>query len=153
MKLKLIITMAVAGMIGMGVAGNQVLAIEGPSGLKMQKKTPPPPPTMPKFKAVVPSNPGAGPAAGGIGNLQMNTVAKCHPGFGLSDIHQNTNGAMDRFKCTSQIIECPHKSKVKNSNGSPANGQGIELVKIPVGAGDSNRFKIQYTCTYYWAQG
>ena len=75
MKLKLIITMAVVGMIGMGVAGNQALAIDGPSGLKMKKTTPPPPPpTMPKFKAATPTSPMQA-QIGGMGNLQSNTVA------------------------------------------------------------------------------
>ena len=153
MKLKLIITMAVAGMIGMGVAGNQAFAIDGPAGLKMKTKTTPPP-IMPGFKAVVPKNQAADPAVGGMGNLQMNTVAKCHSGFALSNIQHGNYGGLSRFKCTTQTIECPHKSKVKSNGGAPAASQSIELVKIPVGpVGDSNRFKIQYKCTYFWPEG
>ena len=86
--------------------------------------------------------------------VAMPAVMKCMPGYSKTDQHINTNGATDRMECTSPVFECPDKSKVKNKYGTPAAGQGIDIEKIPVGpVGDTNRFKIRYSCTYYWPQG
>ncbi len=79
---------------------------------------------------------------------------KCMPGYSKLNGHINHNGGMDLMKCRSPIFECPDKSKVKSSNGTPAPSQGIEVKKVPVGpVGDSNRFRIEYHCTYFWPQG
>ena len=121
-------------------------------GLQLKAKTvnPPPPPAIGNIKA----NPSGPTTPGGFTAKAIPAVMKCMPGYNKTDEHVNHNGAVDRMECLSPIYECPHKSKVKNSNGSAANGQGIDIVKVPVGnPGDTNRFKIEYTCTYYWAQG
>ena len=88
------------------------------------------------------------------GSIAMPATMKCMSGYSKTDEHKNSNGATDRMECTSPVFECPHKSNVINKNGSAANGQGIDIKKVPVGnPGDSNKFKIEYTCTYIWNQG
>lgn len=115
--------------------------------LKAQRVTPPPVINNLKANPTQPTTPGNFTAT-------MPAMMKCMSGYTKTDEHINANGGVDRMECTSPVFECPHKSKVKNKNGAAANGQGIEVEKIPVGnPGDTNRFKIRYTCTYFWTQG
>lgn len=96
----------------------------------------------------------AAPSTGTPGSIAIPATMKCMSGYTKTDEHINSNGAVDKMTCQSPVYECPHKSKVINKNGAAANGQGIDVKKIPVGnPGDTNRFKLEYTCTYIWAQG
>ncbi|GJL86131.1 MAG: hypothetical protein DHS20C02_19060 [Micavibrio sp.] len=161
--MKRTLTLALAAIVLIGTTYVGTAQAESPTQLKAQTA-----PTTPGFKATPkPSSPVSPVGQSAAGNFKPNPkgpvdgfttnippVMSCMHGYSKTDEHVNTNGAVDRMECTSPIFECPHKSKVKNNNGSPANGQGIDIVKIPVGpVGDTNRFKIEYTCTYYWAQG
>lgn len=114
--------------------------------------SPIPTPATPGFKAEINKT---GP--GNVAPLPP-IVHNCMPGYTKTKYleHQGTTniGALHTMECRSPIFECPDKTKVKGDNGVSANGQGITIKKVPVGpSGDYNRFRIEYTCNYYWHQG
>lgn len=114
-------------------------------------------PKQSQFKVKTsPKKPAASPAQSGGAPVKIQAIPavliSCQPGYSKVGEHK-TDGAIDTMKCQSPVYECPHKSKIKRNGTAAANGQNIEIRKIPVGAGDSNRFKFEYTCTYYWNMG
>ncbi|WP_282608499.1 hypothetical protein [Pelagibius sp. Alg239-R121] len=144
MKRKLALLLAASCLIG-SVSVGPIVSAEGLTPVPAQHKSKPKPQT-PGF------NTESNSTKPGKIIVTPAVLISCMPGYSKVGEHK-TAGAVDVMKCQSPVYECPHKSKIKRSNGSDANGQGIEIKKIPVGAGDSNRFKIEYTCTYYWAMG
>lgn len=83
--------------------------------------------------------------------VTMPAALQCVPGYNKIEEHVNAgNGGIDRIQCQSPVYQCPDKSTVKNKKGAAAAGQGIKVEKIPVG---SNKFRVKYTCTYFWPQG
>lgn len=114
-------------------------------------------PKQSEFKVkTLPQKPGAKPTHSGGEPMKIQAIPavliSCLPGYNKVGEHK-TDGAVDTMTCQSPVYECPHKSKIKRNGTAAANGQKIEIRKIPVGAGDSNRFKFEYTCTYYWNMG
>ncbi|TQV80509.1 hypothetical protein [Denitrobaculum tricleocarpae] len=113
--------------------------------------TPTPTPVNPTFNSGINST-----APGGYAPAAP-VVFHCMPGYSKTKYLKyqggSRKGGLHTMECRSPIFECPAPSSVRTDNGSPAQGHGNTIKKVPVGAGDSNRFRIEYTCNYYWPEG
>ncbi len=159
MKRKLALLVAAGAVVG-SMAFTIPASAETATFSQLKLETQPKTPGVPK--------PGGQPASPGF-NAEINRTAPggyapqppvvfhCMPGYSKTKYQKygagTRQGGLYRMECRSPIFECPAKSSVRTDNGSPAQGHGNTIKKVPVGAGDSNRFRIEYTCTYFWPEG
>ncbi len=160
MKRKLALLVAASAVVG-SMAFTFPASAESATFAQLKLETQPKKPGVPKpggqpvspgFKADIKKT-----APGGK-TLPPPITHNCMPGYSKTKYleHQSSSsaGGLHTMECRSPIFECPDRSKVRSDNGDPATGQAISIKKVPVGSpGDYNRFRIEYTCNYYWNQG
>ncbi len=157
MKQKLALILAASALVGsmsLGIAASADPVSVAQLKLETQPKkpgTPIPTPASPNFNSGVQST-----APGGYAPAAP-VVFHCMPGYSKTKYQKyqsgSRKGGLHTMECRSPIFECPAKSSVRTDNGGAAQGHGNTIKKVPVGAGDSNRFRIEYTCNYYWPEG